>query len=431
MSQSKIEKLLQKKLGLELSSVGKTVIKSGLNTRMRALHIDRMERYVEILESSAQELNELVEEVVIPETWFFRNTHPFVVATSFVAKQLAKKKGSSIKLLSAPCSSGEEAYSLAIALVEAGFAAGQFSIQGADISTRALKRAQKAVYRENSFRENELHLRYKYFQKENDHFILNAHIRQMVHFRRGNILNDEFMQDLGTFDVLFCRNLLIYLDKQARQRALAHMDKLLADDGILFVGHAESGFLDRKLFRASPYPKAFAFFRSGVDKKGSPGKPPVRPQKMKTYLSSLLAGSYKYSLTSKPKPADTDESAPQKEKSAGENDLRQAWRLVDERRLAEATSLLKEFLRRHGTSAEAYYLLGMIRVESGDAKEGAKLLRKAVYLEPDHVDALFLLSLLAERAGDFARAKIFEERIQRLKHGGTATSYHNILQAKR
>jgi chemotaxis protein methyltransferase WspC len=417
MSESKIEQLLHKKLGLELSSVGKTAIKSGLHNRMRTLHLDRIEHYITLLESSVQELDELVEEVVIPETWFFRNTHPFVVVTSFVAKQLARKKGSFIKLLSAPCSSGEEAYSMAIALVEAGIAADQFSIHGVDISGRALARAEKAVYRENSFRENDLHLRYKYFQKEGNHFILNAQIRKMVHFRQGNILNEEFMQGLGIFDVLFCRNLLIYLDRQARQRAFAHIDKLLAPDGILFVGHAESGLLDRDLFRSSPYPKAFAFFRAGIENSTSARKPPAHPQKMKSYHSSLLADSYRYSTTSRSKPAHKDERTPHKEKNVEEDALCRARQLADERRHTEATALLKEYLHRDGTSAEAYYLLGMIRVESGDTKDGATLLRKAVYLEPNHVDALFLLSLLAERAGDFTRAKIFEERIQRLKQG--------------
>jgi chemotaxis protein methyltransferase WspC len=417
MFESKIEQLLHKRLGLELSAVGKTAIKSGLHSRMRTLHLDREEQYVALLESSVQEINELVEEVVIPETWFFRNTHPFVVVTSFVAKQLARKKGAFVRLLSAPCSSGEEAYSLAIALVEAGIAAERFSIEGIDISGRALERAEKAIYRENSFRENDLHLRYKYFQKEGNHFILNARIRKMVHFRQGNILNNEFMQGLGIFDVLFCRNLLIYLDRQARQLAFVHIDKLLAPDGILFVGHAESGLLDRDLFRSTPYPKAFAFFRSGLENRTSADKPPAHPQKMKSYHSSLLADSYKYSTTSRFQSAQTDEGPPHKEKTADENDLSRARQLADERRHTEATALVKEYLHRHGTSAEAYYLLGMIRVESGDTKEGAKMLRKAVYLEPNHVDALFLLSLLAERAGDFARAKIFEERIQRLKHG--------------
>jgi len=419
MFSNKIEQLLHKKLGIELSPVGKTAIKSGLNSRMRALNIDRIDRYVAVLESSAQELNELVEEVVVPETWFFRNTHPFVIIPSFVAKQLARKQGRVIKLLSAPCSSGEEAYSLAITLIEAGIDVDQLSIHGVDISYRALERAQKGIYRENSFRENDLTLRYKYFQKKENLFILSDRIRKMVHFHRGNILNDDFIRGLGIFDVLFCRNLLIYLDKQARQRAFAHIDKLLAADGILFVGHAESGLLDRDLFRSTPYPKAFAFFRSGIEKRTAAFKSPADSQKMKTYHASLLADSYKYSTTSRSKPVKVDVSTADNGKPAEEIELCQARLLANERRYTEATVLLKDFLGRNGTSAEAYYLLGMIRIESGDTIEGTKLLRKAVYLEPNHIAALSLLSLQAELAGDFARAKIFEERIKRLKQDST------------
>ena len=412
-----IEKLLRNKLGLEVNSVGKTAIKSAVETRMRALHINDIAYYVIALESSGQELNELVEEVVIPETWFFRNTHPFIVATSFVAKKLAKNNKSFITLLSAPCSTGEEAYSMAIALYESGIPADQLSIQGVDISTRALDRARKGIYRENSFREKDLRLQYKYFQQENNQYILNATINNKVRFNSGNILDPDFMQGLGMFDVLFCRNVLIYLDAQSRIRAQANINNLLTRDGILFVGHAESGLLDRNLFRAAPYPKAFAFYRSGTEHKGiSRGTAADNKQKI-SYHKSLLAGSYRYSTTSRSKLADVGASNVRDKNTGTEDGLNIARQLVEKKRFVEAEALLKKALRSNSTSAEAYYLLGLVKVESEETKEGKKLLHKAVYLEPDHIEALSLLVLLAERAGDFTRAIIFEQRIQRLKNG--------------
>ena len=417
MDAIKIEKLLRKKLGLELNSVGKTAIKSAVGKRMRALQLDDITRYVIVLESSGQELNELVEEVVIPETWFFRNTHPFIVTTSFVAKKLAKNNNSFIELLSAPCSTGEEAYSLAIALLEAGIPADQFSIQGVDISTRALDRARNGIYRENSFREKDLRLQYKYFQQENNHYILNATIKSKVRFSRGNILDSEFMQGLGMFDVLFCRNVLIYLDAQSRKRAQANINNLLAKDGILFVGHAESGLLDRNLFRATPYPKAFAFYRSGAELKGISRETAADNKQKISYHKSLLAGSYRYSTTSRSQLVDVDASNVRDKNAGTEEGLHIARQLVEKKRFAEAEALLKKYLRSNSTSAEAYYLLGLAKVESEETKEGKKLLHKAVYLEPNHLKALSLLAVLAERAGDFIRATIFEQRIQRLKKG--------------
>jgi chemotaxis protein methyltransferase WspC len=410
-----IDKLLRDKLGLELTSVGKTAIKSAVKARMRVLHVDDIASYAKALESSAQELNELVEEVVIPETWFFRNTHPFIVATSFVAKKLATNGNSFIKLLSAPCSSGEEAYSLAIALFEAGIPADRFSVQGIDISTRALERARNGIYRENSFREKDLRLQYKYFQNDNSQYILNATIKNKVRFSHGNILDPHFMQGLGMFDVLFCRNVLIYLDAQSRMRAQANINNLLNRDGILFVGHAESGLLDRSLFRAAPYPKAFAFHRSGTEDKKVSHEPAADNRQKLSYHKSLIAGSYRYSTTSRAKPAAAGAFPVQDRNTGTENGLHIVRQLVEKKRFAEAESLLKKFLRINSISANAYYLLGLVKVESEKIKEGKKLLHKSVYLEPDHVEALGLLALLAERAGDFARAKIFEQRIQRLK----------------
>ena len=412
-----IDKLLHKKLGIELNSVGKTAIKGAVKARMHALHINEIDSYVRALESSDQELNELVEEVVIPETWFFRNTHPFIVATSFVAKKLATNNNSFIKLLSAPCSTGEEAYSLAIAFLEAGIPADKFSIQGIDISTRALERARNGIYRENSFREKDLRLQYKYFQNENNQYILNATIKNMVRFSRGNILDPHFMQGLGICDVLFCRNVLIYLDAQSRMRALANINNLLTRDGILFVGHAESGLLDKNLFRAAPYPKAFAFLRSGTEGKKISSQTAADSQQKISYHKSLLAGSYRYSTTSRPKSGAADASPVRAKKTGEDESLPLARQLIEKKRLTEAEALLKKVLRTNSTSAEAYYLLGLVKVESDETKAGKKLLHKTVYLEPDHIKALGLLTLLAERAGDSTRATIFKQRIQRLEQG--------------
>ncbi len=416
MSAIKIEKLLRKKLGLELSSVGETAIKNAVGARMRALHIGDLASYVNALESSTQELNELVEEVVIPETWFFRNTHPFVVATSFVAKKIASTSNFFIKMLSAPCSTGEEAYSLAIALLESGIPGEQFSIQGVDISTRALERARTGIYRENSFREKDLRLQYKYFQQENDQYILDKKIKNKVRFSHGNILDPEFMQGLGVFDVLFCRNVMIYLDSQSRKQAQSIINCLLTGDGILFVGHAESGLLDRNLFRAAPYPKAFAYYRSTADGIGITRETVSDKQHKISYHKSLLAGSYRYSTTIRSKGADNGAPViPDTNTNPGDS-LQSPKQLIEKKRFSEAVKLLKKFLRANSTSAEAYYLLGRAKVEAEETNEGKKLLHKAVYLEPNHKEALSLLALLAERSGDFNRATIFEERIQRLKN---------------
>ena len=410
---NKIEKLLQNKLGLEVSSVGNATLKRAVDKRMRALKIEVLDIYINELCVSGKELNELVEEVVVPETWFFRDTQPFMVMTSFVAKKLIQNSDSYIRLLSSPCSSGEEAYSMAIALHEANIPSDRFSIHAIDISSRSIKRAEEAVYRPNSFREKDLHLRYKYFKHQENVFALNDTVKKNVRFRQGNILDRDFMKSLGSFDVLFCRNVLIYLDSQARDQAFQNINTLLAEDGILFVGHAESGLLDRSQFVSAPYPKAFSFYKNHSEKK-SGAESPVSNEKKNSFHQAILAKSYKYSNTSS-SVEKTVKTASSHKSHQTAGDLENAKNLIEKGKYEQAANILKSYLHSNGTSAEAYYLFGMVQVELGAIADAIRLLKKAVYLESNHIDALILLSMLAERTGDFNRAKIFEERVQRLK----------------
>jgi chemotaxis protein methyltransferase WspC len=409
----RIEKLLQEKFGLGITSVGKSAFQRAINKRMQALNLADADLYLATLQTSGPELNELVEEIVVPETWFFRETMSFIVLTSYVAKRLQQDSNAFIRLLSAPCSSGEEAYSMAIALMEANIPAERFSIHGLDISSRSLVKAGKGIYRQHSFREKDLHLRYKYFHQEDNFFVLKKSVMDKVRFRHGNILNADFIASLGTFDVLFCRNVLIYLDDQSCKRALNNIEKALTPEGILFVGHAESGMLDRKTFRSAPYPKAFAFYKNLSERE----RPPFTADKsgQKNLHDTLSATSCKFSDANNIiKYSGTGQGIP-RAKPKIQIDQRMIKQMVDEGKFEPAADILRINLQACGPTAEAYYLLGMISIEKDKIDEANNLLRKAVYLSPDHIEALALLSMLAEKSGDALRVQIFEERIARLQ----------------
>jgi chemotaxis protein methyltransferase WspC len=408
-----IEKLLHDKLGLEISSVGKATLKRAVDKRMRTLKIEILDIYINELHASGKELNELVEEVVVPETWFFRDTQPFIVMTSFIAKKLLANKDAYLRILSSPCSTGEEAYSMVIALYEANISPDRFSVHAIDISTRSLERAQEAIYRQNSFREKDLHIRYKYFKQQENLFILQNKIKEKVRFLHGNILDRDFMKSLGRFDVLFCRNVLIYLDSQSRDQAFDNINTLLAEDGILFVGHAESGLLNRSKYVSAPYPKAFAFYKNHLEKKIATDAP-VSKENKNRYHQAVLARTYRYSNTSA-STEKTKNTTPLQITPQDIGELESSKELIESGKYEEAVGVLKSYLNNHGTSAEAYYLLGMVQIELGATDMANKLLKKVVYLEPDHQDALVLLAMLADRAGDLNRARLFEERVERLK----------------
>ena len=156
-------------------------------------------------------------------------------------------------MLSIPCGCGEEPYSIAITLRDLGLAPGSFHIDAVDVSARHLAAAERGVYRANSFRGKDLAFRNRYFRPgaHAQDFTLDASVRASVRFTRGNLLDPGLLSGHPAYDIIFCRNVLIYFDAASRRRALATLDRLLGDAGLLFVGHAERIAVDDPRFE--PY----------------------------------------------------------------------------------------------------------------------------------------------------------------------------------
>ncbi len=409
MPDLEIETLLQKTIGLQVTSIGKVTLDRSVQKRMKALSIKSKKEYVKKLHASVLELKELIEEVIIPETWFFRDQIPFKVTTQFLVNQwLPKHKNNLFRVLSVPCSSGEEPYSMTIALLETGLPAEKFSIHGVDISDRSIARAQKGIFTKHSFRGADISYQEKFFKKDNSFFVLNKNVRDMVHFHTGNILNSSFMDGLGLFDVIFFRNVLIYFNERARHQAIANLYKILADDGILFVGHAEANLFNNSPFTPAPYSQAFAFHKK--IKHELKAKPEVKrilptqapPNRSTKTINNTFTGQKK-----------TEKNQP---------DLKVARELADKGELQKATKICETYLDQHGPSARAYFLLGIIYDANGDVMQAEKLFRKTLYLDSCHEEALFFLSLFAEQKGKVNEAKNLKQRIARLKNNTTQLS---------
>ena len=400
MSDFEIEALLQKSMGLKVTSIGKSTLDRSIQVRMKALSINDKADYKEILRSSSLELRELIEEVVIPETWFFRDKDPFKALNHFlVTKWIPKHKNNILRLLSVPCSTGEEPYSITMSLLSSGLPADKFTVHAVDISRRSLERAKKGIYTEHSFRGDDLAYRLQYFKKENKSYVINKSVRQKVHFHSGNILNPLFMEGLGLFDIIFCRNVLIYFDALSRHQSVKTLTNLLSDDGILFVGHAEANLLTKTMFTPARFSQAFAFYKKSKE----------------ALLSEKTASQQKTTMQKKP---DFEHLYPFQKRQTDnkkEPDLVLVRQLADRGKLTEATRICEEYLDQYGPSAQAFFLLGIIYDAAEDTKQAEKLFRKAIYLNPKHEEALVFLSLLAEKQGDAKEAKALQQRVNRLK----------------
>jgi chemotaxis protein methyltransferase WspC len=357
-----------------------------------------LEHYVALFDKSPAEREELIENVVVAETWFFRDAESFCALVRMVKEQWQPENPSGqLRILSVPCSTGEEPYSLAIALLEAGLPPERFRIDAVDISALALARAREGVYGKNSFRGHHLGFRDRYFRRSDEGLVLEANIRNRVSFHRGNIIAKEFPV-AALYDVIFCRNLLIYFDRETQRQAISQVRRLLVTNGLLFVGPAEQPLITDFGFEPLGIPLAFANrkWRSSSE---------ARPTRADGAQMPVVTG-------------DDFAGGPPNDRQPTRQahpDLESVRSLGDAGNLTEASAVCEQYLRQHADSPQAWYLLGLIR-EASDDRGALECYRKALYLDPNHYETLQQMSLLAERDGNAAGARTLRSRAERLKN---------------
>ena len=212
MSLPQIIALLRETVGLDAASVGVGLIERAVKRRVSANDLRDISQYADLLQRSEPELQSLVEAVVIPETFFFRYPESFAALRQIVGEQFLFGT-QKMRALSVPCSTGEEPYSIAMTLLDAGLSLERFQIDAIDISAHLLDIARLGMFGSNSFRGSELKFRNQYFQKTDAGFRLCDRVRQCVKFEQGNVLEERFRFGSEPYDFIFCRNLLIYFDE--------------------------------------------------------------------------------------------------------------------------------------------------------------------------------------------------------------------------
>lgn len=406
MSLARIEQTLKERIGLHAGTVGRTAISSAVGRRMAVLDIGEVHNYCEYVLSRTEELSELIETVVIPETWFFRDGRPFEGLKRLVRGAPER----TWRALSVPCSTGEEAYSLAISLLEGGVAATRFQVDAVDVSRRALEFARAGRYGSHSFRgQQDPSVIDRYFRREHARLCIDERVRERVRFSHGNILDGGLQPSTGPYDIIFCRNLLIYFDEKTKEHAFRTLHRLLAEDGTLFVGHAECATVPNTLFHSAGDGFAFAF-RKGVD--------PRTTVRARAAHNAAWATPHAVPSTPAPdrRPSRPRHSAPPPAapRTPEGNPLQVARQLADLGRLQEARDICEAHLGEGGGRADAYFLLGVIRAAEGDAEGAEEALRRTVYLAPRHYEALVHLALMLERKGDCAGAQRLRQRAARV-----------------
>ena len=245
MNLAPFKELIKQRCGLLFNGAGETPLADGLRKRMAATGAEGGSSYLARLQRDAAEFDELVCLLTINETYFYREPeHLKLLVERLIPRSLGRRPGATaVSILSAGCSSGEEPYSIAMALQEKyGESAAQlFHLVGGDIDKGALNKARSARYTEFSFRGLAPEMRERYFERQgNQAWKVRTDLLRQVHFLPLNLLDQRDLSALREFDIIFFRNVSIYFDTPTRRLILQHLAALLKDDGYLIVGAAET-----------------------------------------------------------------------------------------------------------------------------------------------------------------------------------------------
>jgi chemotaxis protein methyltransferase WspC len=416
MALADFEHLLKASIGLDAGSLGPSSVESAVRERLSACGLRDRHVYWERVRAGGSELQALIEAVVVPETWFFRDREAFATLASIGHENWLRAPADGVlRLLSLPSSTGEEPYSMAMALLDAGVPADRFRIDAVDVSARAIAQARRAVYGTNSFRGHELAFRDRHFEETALGHRPGEAVRRQVHLRQGNMLAADFLPGLDLYDVIFCRNLLIYFDRPTQDRAVGVLQRLLTSNGTLFVAPSETGLLLRHEFVSEKIPLAFAFRKSAAGSRApkpagvrSVAHLPARPGEPSPASGRQVPGA-------KPAAASPQPFPPAGQQAGPHADLDEVVRLADQGSLDEAASCCEAHLREHGPSARAFYLLGLVRDAAGNPADASSYYRKALYLDPAHHETLVHFAFLVEQQGNGAAAQVLRNRARRVE----------------
>lgn len=417
MSLSGIKQLLREKMGLNAEKIGDSSVKHAVENRLLQHAEMDLASYLKLVQESRAELYALIEEVVVSETWFFRNTKPFFACAAKVKaiQQAALGQLRPVEILSLPCSTGEEPYSIAIALREALLDTSKIAITAVDISQQAINQAKRGLFSKNSLREVPEPLLAKYFTPRDGRFAVSDEIRRMVTFTQGNLLVGPASPRPDFYDVIFCRNLLIYLDAELHAQSVEKLFRALRPDGVLYVGHAETMHLGNRWFQATGERANFGFTR--ISPRAQP-KPLLNGKNTVDTGPNAIAGS-------KPSPTDASTSPSMvanhivanhnvvpKQKVISITFLKS---LVDKEQFEKAEPLIVEFLRTEPNNTEVLYLRGWVRFRLGDDKQAMSVLKKLLSMAPEHTATLALLGKIAEKNYDLDAVRLYKEKLERLR----------------
>jgi chemotaxis protein methyltransferase CheR len=427
--------LLQRVLGLDFDRR-----QDGTLARvLEAVSDGRRQAFLDALESAPAlpMLGRLAVELTVTETYFFRSPDQFQALVERVLPECVAA-GGPVELLSAGCASGEEPYTLAMLVRQSGMP--QARVSACDVNPAMLARAERGRYSNWSLRELSPQLRARWFVHDRDAYVLDKSLMQLVQFEQRNLAQDDpAYWRPGRFDVIFCRNVLMYFTPVQAQAVVARLASSLRPGGYLFLGHAETlrglsndfelchthgcFYYQRKPGPATAPPPALrpihvpqtqvgldpgwadaigrAAHRIGVLAAGSAAPPPLpaaAPADLQQALACLRAEQFDAVL---------QQLAHLPEHHAQDADvlLLRAVTLAQSGRCGEAQACCERILAGDTLHAGAQYVLGLCHESGGNLPAALEHYQNAAYLDPDFAMARLHTGLLLRRQGEHGGAQ--------------------------
>jgi len=413
MDVTSISGWLSSHIGISTSIIGVSTLRRAVAIRLEAQALTDTQVYLALLLNSEEEQDALVDLVVVPETWFFRDRQPFVHLQAHVIQRLHDISSQTpLRLLSAPCSSGEEPYSMAMTLLDLGIPANHFTIDAVDICKPSIRKARKAVYTNHSFRGVTISERHRHFRTTAEGFVLDPAIASAVRFHCSNLM--RCLEGFGgSYDVVFCRNLLIYLEDQAGTYLLETIAGLLKPGGLLVVGAAEMGKVPAALFQPLRQSFVFGFERRSAAGGEAPSSAPANPKSAAT----LPASSRSQPPTAATAPRRLRPMLVQAKRSGTET-LNPSPAILAPGFADGPAAELERCRRRlqlEPTSDGTYLRMAELLLHLQQKQEAFDCLQKCLYLQPKSQEALGKLIALSRELDQMEQSQRYEDRLARLK----------------
>lgn len=437
---SRVKQWLVEHAGLDPDLLQRDWLDRAIQRRLAQLDVPSEDSYCLLLERDPAERDRMICEVSVGETCFFR----YPASYDLLVKHLrslyqTSPRRPALRMLSVACATGEEPYSMAISAVRAGWPLASVTIDAVDRNADTLAVARQGRYSLHRKQQPLPAWAAPWLCVENNQRCVAASLQATVSFICADAVAAPDSVPAGPYAVVFCRNLLIYLHDEARNRLVDNLTRWLAADGLLFVGHAEQLDSFRSRFRKVPHPGAFALrpiHAAGAEAAAPPvatdsglqgrmGGGKSRPRG-RAALAGPSAGGSRGRRRSTPGTGGNrntghtagraGENRGARQAAAGVSLFERARAAADQGHLDTALTDIQAALQSSPPSAELYQLLGSIQLSQGRLSEARDALRRAVYLDPNQEESLLQLAIVYQRLGDDSHATRYRQRAARTHH---------------